>query len=50
MQAIITMLRERYGATVEDAHVTEEDMHFELPYSLRKLESEHVQVTVSAGG
>ena len=47
VQSIISMLRERYGATVEDAHVTEEDMHFELPYSLRKLESEHVQLTVS---
>src|SRR5215475_6362990 len=50
VQAIITMLQERYGATVEDAHVTEEDMHFELPYSLRKLEAEHgVNLTVSAG-
>jgi 4-hydroxy-3-methylbut-2-enyl diphosphate reductase len=48
VQAIIAMLQERYGATVEDAHVTEEDMHFELPYSLRKLEAEHVQMTVSA--
>jgi 4-hydroxy-3-methylbut-2-enyl diphosphate reductase len=51
VQHIISMLQERYGATVEDAHVTEEDMHFELPYSLRKLEEEHerVQLTVSAG-
>ncbi len=47
VQSIIGVLKERYGATVEDAHVTEEDMHFELPYSLRKLESEHVQLTVS---
>jgi 4-hydroxy-3-methylbut-2-enyl diphosphate reductase len=48
VQAIITLLQDRYGATVEDAHVTEEDMHFELPYSLRKLEEEHaVQLTVS---
>src|SRR5205085_11963566 len=49
VQSIIGILKERYGATVEDAHVTEEDMHFELPYSLRKLEEEHaVQLTVSA--
>ncbi len=51
VQSIIAVLREKYGATVEDAHVTEEDMHFELPYSLRKLEAEHaVALTVSAGG
>jgi 4-hydroxy-3-methylbut-2-en-1-yl diphosphate reductase len=51
VQAIIRMLQDRYGATVEDAHVTEEDMHFELPYSLRRLEEDHgmVQVSVSAG-
>jgi 4-hydroxy-3-methylbut-2-en-1-yl diphosphate reductase len=50
VQAIIKMLQEHYDATVQDAHVTEEDMHFELPYSLRKLEEEHsVQLTVSAG-
>ena len=50
VQSIITMLREKYDATVEDAHVTEEDMHFELPYSLRKLEEEHaVALTISAG-
>ena len=52
VQAIIKLLQERYGATVEDAHVTEEDMHFELPYSLRRLEEDHgnaVQLTVSAG-
>ena len=48
VQAIIRLLQEKYDATVEDAHVTEEDMHFELPYSLRKLEEEHaVQLTVS---
>jgi len=48
VQAIIRLLQDRYGATVEDAHVTEEDMHFELPYSLRKLELEHaVPLTVS---
>jgi 4-hydroxy-3-methylbut-2-enyl diphosphate reductase len=50
VQAIITMLQNQYGATVEDAHVTKEDMHFELPYSLRRLEQKHqVQLTVSAG-
>jgi len=50
VQAIIALLQEQYGATMEDVHVTEEDMHFELPYSLRRLEEEHrVQVTVSAG-
>ena len=48
VQAIIGVLQQRYGATVEDVHVTEEDMHFELPYSLRRLESEHrVQLTVA---
>jgi len=33
VQDIIALLQENMGATVEDAHVTEEDMHFELPYS-----------------
>lgn len=48
VQAIISLLQEHYGATVEDVHVTEEDMHFELPYSLRRLEEEHrVQLTVA---
>ena len=47
VQSIIHILQERYDATVEDAHVTEEDMHFELPYSLRRLEQDHaVQLTV----
>jgi 4-hydroxy-3-methylbut-2-enyl diphosphate reductase len=47
VQSILALLMEQYDATVEDAHVTEEDMHFELPFSLRKLEMEHaVQVTV----
>jgi 4-hydroxy-3-methylbut-2-en-1-yl diphosphate reductase len=51
VQSIIRLLQEKYHATVEDAHVTEEDMHFELPYSLRKLEEEHaVQLTVSGSG
>jgi 4-hydroxy-3-methylbut-2-en-1-yl diphosphate reductase len=50
VQSIIKLLQKTYGATVEDAHVTEEDMHFELPYSLRKLEEQHaVPLTVSAG-
>ncbi len=62
VQAIIKLLKEHYDATVEDAHVTEEHMHFELPYSLRRLEEKHrtadraaaaagsepVQLTVSA--
>jgi 4-hydroxy-3-methylbut-2-enyl diphosphate reductase len=48
VQAIISLLEKEYGATVEDVHVTEEDMHFELPYSLRRLEEEHrVQLTVA---
>jgi len=48
VQSIIALLQERYHATVEDAHVTEEDMHFELPYSLRKLEQDHaVQLTLA---
>ncbi len=48
VQAIIALLQKEYGATVEDVHVTEEDMHFELPYSLRRLEEEHrVQLTVA---
>ena len=47
VQSILELLMEQYHATVEDAHVTEEDMHFELPYSLRKLELDHaVQLTV----
>ena len=41
VQAIIALLKEKYNATVEDAHVTQEDMHFELPYSLRRLEADH---------
>jgi 4-hydroxy-3-methylbut-2-en-1-yl diphosphate reductase len=48
VQSILTLLMGQYHATVEDAHVTEEDMHFELPYSLRKLELDHaVQLTVA---
>ncbi|NNM88624.1 MAG: 4-hydroxy-3-methylbut-2-enyl diphosphate reductase [Phycisphaerae bacterium] len=44
VQEIITMLQKRYGASVESRHVTNEDMHFELPLSLRKLEELHVGV------
>jgi 4-hydroxy-3-methylbut-2-en-1-yl diphosphate reductase len=48
VQSILALLMEQYHATVEDAHVTEEDMHFELPYSLRKLEMDHaIQLTVA---
>ncbi|MGN6368666.1 MAG: 4-hydroxy-3-methylbut-2-enyl diphosphate reductase [Phycisphaerae bacterium] len=48
VQAIISLLQKEYDATVEDVHVTEEHMHFELPYSLRRLEEEHrVQLTVA---
>jgi 4-hydroxy-3-methylbut-2-en-1-yl diphosphate reductase len=47
VQGIISMLKERYDGVVEERHVTDEDMHFELPLSLRKLESEHT-VTVPA--
>ncbi|HUO07283.1 MAG TPA: 4-hydroxy-3-methylbut-2-enyl diphosphate reductase [Phycisphaerae bacterium] len=48
VQAIIALLQKEYDATVEDVHVTEENMHFELPYSLRRLEEEHrVQLTVA---
>jgi len=41
VQAIIKLLLDKYAATVEDVHVTEEAMHFELPYSLRRLEEDH---------
>jgi 4-hydroxy-3-methylbut-2-enyl diphosphate reductase len=44
VQEIITVLQKRYGASVESRHVTNEDMHFELPLSLRKLEELHVGV------
>lgn len=50
VQGIIEVIRSRYGATVEDCHVTEEDMHFELPLSLRRLEAKHVKVTVGGKG
>ena len=41
VQEIIEMLKVRYDATIEPRLVTEEDMHFELPMSLRKLERSH---------
>ncbi len=46
VQDIIAQLQSRYGATVESRHVTEEDMHFELPVSLRKLERQHAETPV----
>jgi 4-hydroxy-3-methylbut-2-en-1-yl diphosphate reductase len=42
VQEVVDLLKVHYGATVESRHVTEEDMHFELPLSLRKLEEQHV--------
>lgn len=44
VQDIIEMLKEKYGATVEPRLVTDEDVHFELPISLRKLERAHAAV------
>ncbi len=41
VQEIVDVLKVRYGAVVESRHVTQEDMHFELPLSLRKLEEQH---------
>jgi 4-hydroxy-3-methylbut-2-en-1-yl diphosphate reductase len=49
VQSILALLMVQYHATVEDAHVTEEDMHFELPYSLRKLEMDHAVQLAGAG-
>ena len=37
---IIEWMKEAYGAEVEYRQVTEEDMHFELPRSLRKMREE----------
>jgi len=37
---IIEWMQEAYGATVEHRRVTEEDMHFELPRSLRKMQEQ----------
>ncbi len=47
VQEIVDVLKVRYGATVESRHVTEEDMHFELPLSLRKLEQQHTAAAVA---
>ncbi len=44
VQEIVDLLQSRYGASVELRHVTPEDMHFELPLSLRKLEELHVEI------
>jgi 4-hydroxy-3-methylbut-2-enyl diphosphate reductase len=41
VQGIIKMLETDYHGVVEERHVTDEDMHFELPLSLRKLEARH---------
>lgn len=46
VQAIVTELHKRYQATVEERHVTQEDVHFELPASLRRLEKAHAEATV----
>lgn len=43
VQHIIDKLIEKYGATVEQRHVTNEDVHFELPASLRRLERNHAE-------
>ena len=37
VQGIIAELEKHYGATVEEQHIIDEDMHFELPVSLRVL-------------
>jgi 4-hydroxy-3-methylbut-2-enyl diphosphate reductase len=37
VEEIIDDLKRRYGGAVEECHVVEEDMHFELPISLRVL-------------
>ncbi|MCC7147481.1 MAG: 4-hydroxy-3-methylbut-2-enyl diphosphate reductase [Phycisphaeraceae bacterium] len=37
VEEIIDDLLKRYGGHLEDRHVVEEDMHFELPLSLRSL-------------
>ena len=47
VQGILDVLRKHYGATVEERHVTEEAMHFELPMSLRRLEADHALPVIS---
>ncbi len=37
VQEIVDELRNNFGGVAEDSHVVEEDMHFELPISLRRL-------------
>jgi len=41
VQEIVQDLTARYGGGVEESHVVEEDMHFELPLSLRVMRSGH---------
>jgi 4-hydroxy-3-methylbut-2-enyl diphosphate reductase len=41
---IIQWLEDNYGAEVDNRQVTDEDMHFELPRSLRVLRSEKAAV------
>lgn len=52
VQAIIAEFKKHYGATVEDVHISEENVHFELPLSLRRLEQQPGQqptrLTISA--
>jgi len=45
VQDILELLKSRYQATVEPRLVTDEDMHFELPASLRSLEQAHALAT-----
>ena len=47
VQAIVEDLKTRYAATIEERHVTDEDVHFELPLSLRKLERVHAMAAQS---
>lgn len=37
VEEIVEDLKTRYGGTVQESHVIDEDMHFELPLSLRVL-------------
>jgi 4-hydroxy-3-methylbut-2-enyl diphosphate reductase len=50
VQEILELLKERYHATVEPRLVTEEDMHFELPASLRRLERTHAAEAATTAG
>ena len=40
VQEIVDELQQRYGGEVAESHIIEEDMHFELPISLRVLRRE----------